>query len=403
MNRLALTTITRQNKSFIGEILLDENRNFLDFQLYESEESTMMNHIYVARVEDIVKNIHAAFVRVSKDMKCYLPLDDLVAPIYTKKLSKSKELCVGDELLVQVIRDAVKTKDPVVTTKLTIHGKGVLLTTENCSIGISSKITGEKRQELSDWLNDVVKSQWPESTLEDNGRDFGLLLRTIAGDMELSDLQQDIMDTIYCFQKIKESAVHLSAFSLMYQEAPAYISRIKSLQQGEIDQVLTDSQEIYDQIIRQIPNVSEKCNLYTDEAISLNRLYKIDTTLDELLDKRVWLKSGANIIIEQLETLTFIDVNTAKNQSKKSDAILAVNLEAASEVARQLRLRNISGMILVDFINMTAEDEEKLMHHLKAELKKDTVSCHFIDFTKLGLAEITRKKVYRSLKEIVAK
>jgi ribonuclease G len=124
--------------------------------------------------------------------------------------------------------------------------------------------------------------------------------------------------------------------------------------------------------------------------------------MEQLLNSKVWLPSGANIIIEPLETMTVIDVNSGKNISRKPDVLLSINLEAAQEIARQIRLRNISGMIIVDFINMASEAQEReLILRLKQELKKDVVPANFIDITKLGLVEITRKKVYKSLREVL--
>ena len=124
--------------------------------------------------------------------------------------------------------------------------------------------------------------------------------------------------------------------------------------------------------------------------------------MDELLNSKVWLPSGANIILETLETLTVIDVNSGKNQSRKEDTILRINLEAAREIARQLKLRNISGMIIVDFINLKSQEQkEELIRCIRQELKKDTVPAQFIDITRLGLVELTRKKVYKSLREIL--
>ena len=141
---------------------------------------------------------------------------------------------------------------------------------------------------------------------------------------------------------------------------------------------------------------------YKDDALSLSTLYHIRGNMDELLNSKVWLPSGANIIIETLETLTVIDVNSGKNQSRKEDTILRINLEAAREIARQLKLRNISGMIIVDFINLKSQEQkEELIRCIRQELKKDTVPAQFIDITRLGLVELTRKKVYKSLREIL--
>ena len=143
---------------------------------------------------------------------------------------------------------------------------------------------------------------------------------------------------------------------------------------------------------------------YDDSAISLSTLYGIRGLIDNLTSRRVWLDCGGNIIIEQLETLTFIDVNSAKNISSGSNSILKTNMEATKEIARQLRLRNISGMIIIDFINMKSEvSKDTLIEALKRYIKDDNTVCTFVDITKLGLVELTRKKVHKSLKQILEK
>jgi ribonuclease G len=175
------------------------------------------------------------------------------------------------------------------------------------------------------------------------------------------------------------------------------------------DGIYTDLPEIKAQIETCLPYLAKQglVHLYEDRAVSLQTLYHIGGNIEKLLSDKVWLPSGANLILEQLETLTFIDVNSAKNLkgSKTIDqeaVILSINKEAAREAARQLRLRNISGMILIDFINFSRkESEEELISFLKSELKQDIVPCKFIDLTKLGLVEITRKKTRKSLKEII--
>ena len=147
----------------------------------------------------------------------------------------------------------------------------------------------------------------------------------------------------------------------------------------------------------------KKVQLYRDDAVSLSTLYHLRGNMQELLSSKVWLDSGANIIIESLETLTVIDVNSGKNRSRREEALFAINVEAAKEIARQLRLRNISGMILVDFINLKKkEQQQKLISVIREELQKDSVPANFIDITRLGLVELTRKKVYKSLREILS-
>ena len=166
--------------------------------------------------------------------------------------------------------------------------------------------------------------------------------------------------------------------------------------------IYTDEEDIFVEIQEKLPYLKEKglLKLYKDDMVSLATLYNFRGSLDKLVEKRVWLKSGANIIIEQLETMTVVDVNSGKNLSKNETAILEINKEAAVEIARQLRLRNISGIIIVDFIDMASEDDkQEVLAALSQELKKDPVKATLVDMTKLNLAELTRKKVKKSLRE----
>lgn len=396
MNRLAITRITKKGKSHIAYIMLNEKREFVDFQLSEAEGNSILNNIYICRVEDLVPNIHAAFVRISKEQKCFLSLEDIKDPIFTKKLSNRKELCIGDELLVQVTKDALKTKDPVVSSKLTLHGRCSVLTTENTNLSVSSKLPKDLKKQYIETLTEILNS------LNIEHRNFGIIIRTSAKNFTQEEIKQDVLRLIDEYQSLCKVSLHRNVYSLMYQNKTFYIERLKSVDLTQIDQIITDQEDILEQIRQFYPATNSLLHLYQDKKIGLHTLYQIESNIDKLLSSRVWLKSGANIIIEQLETLTVIDVNTGKNQSKKAETLFCVNKEAAGEIALQLRLRNISGMILVDFINLKSKDkEEELIHYLKAELKKDNVSCNFIDITKLGIVEITRKKVYKSLKEIV--
>lgn len=396
MNRIAVTELAKNSITYTTVVLLDENRKILDFQVYEPSGASLLNRIYIGRVENIVEGIHAAFVRISDKQKCFLPLEQIEHAIFTKKQSVKKAISIGDELLVQVTRDAIKTKDAVVSAGLTLQGKCCVLTGANTSLGVSKKIPAGRKAELSELLEQIGQKLFADASAVP----CGIVLRTCAASFSNEEIEADIRNIYETYAAMVEAARHREAFFLAYQELPPYISRLKSMDLSQVDVIYTDRKEFFEQMTGALPHMAEKVKLYQDDVISLNRLYQVESTLERLLDKKVWLDSGANIIIEQLETLTFIDVNTAKNQSKKDSAILAVNCEAASEIARQIRLRNISGMILIDFINMKEADEAALVAHLKSELKQDSCPCHFIDITRLGLVELTRKKVHRSLREI---
>lgn len=394
MNDLVITRMVFNKKDFIIYVVLDENRNICDFQLFQANDS-LINNIYVARVNRILPGINSAFVNISTNQNCFLSLDDVKSPIYTRKPSKKKEICVGDELLVQVTKDALKTKDPVVSTKLSIHEKNIVLTTGNKTIGISKKISTEKASEIREY----VKNNYTDL-------EFGLIFRTSSSKCSLEELSTEIESLNEKYRKLVDYSSNRTLYSKIYQEKPDYLLRIKSYDFSNIKSITTDDEEIYNQLKGEYINTDLEniIHLYYNNSISLKTLYSLTSKIDELTSKKVWLKSGANIIIEQLETLTFIDVNTSKNISKNKESILNVNIEAAYEIARQLKLRNISGMIIVDFINMNDETWlNTLTESLKKALKDDIVPCRFLDFTKLGLVEITRKKVYKSVKEILEK
>lgn len=397
MNRIVLTKIEHKNRTYTAWILADEKRRFQNLQLFEPQEQTLLNNIYTAYVEKIAVGINAAFVRISNEQKCYLPLENLRAPVFTKKQSQNKPICEGDELLVQVIKDAVKTKDPVASTALVFHGRHCLLSTADTALGVSRKIPAIRKEELLTLGNSLCPTHETEG--------YGLLFRTSAKDASEEELTKDIHFLQQKFKDIIHRGQHEHYGRLIYRDLSGYLLRLKSQDMTAVEGIYTDAQDLYDETATYFPEWVQKdfLHFYNDSSVSLSILYHLKGNMEELLGKKVWLNSGANIIIEQLETLTVIDVNSGKNQSKKTEALVTINKEAAVEIARQLRLRNISGMILIDFINMKQQKAtEELIQLLRTELKKDSVTANFIDITKLGLVEVTRKKVYKSLREIMS-
>jgi ribonuclease G len=365
-------------------------------------------------VESVVTNISAAFVRISPEQTCFLPLSEIPSAIFTKKQSEKKAVCAGDELLVQVTKEAVKTKEPVVSAKLSLSGSYAILTTGNTTLSVSKKLPEEVRTQQHGLLQEICADHLEMG--------YGIVTRTNSAQVSKEDLKEDVLALVETYRKMRNRCEHLSAYTNVYCPIPAYIRRLQAIRDfagtagadGNYDGIYTDLEAVYHEIAEYLPYLADKqlLHFYDDKQVSLSTLYNIDGNIDKLLSNRIWLKSGANIIIEQLETLTFIDVNSAKNikntksskpmKDRLTEQMLSINKEAAAEAARALRLRNISGMVIIDFINMDDKAaEESLIAYLKNELKKDVVPCQFIDITQLGLVEITRKKVSRSLKEIV--
>lgn len=409
MKRLAITNVTIKEKNYLAYIALNERRDFVDFQLYPSDGVSLTGSIVIGRVDHVVTNISAAFVRITPEITGYLPLSELSNAVFTRKQSKTAPISEGDELLVQIEKDAVKTKAPVLTTKLTLTGRYAILTRGNTTLGVSKKIEALKRQELTGLLTGAVT--------DNIDYNYGIVLRTNASKVADEAIISDLTELTDTYRGMLDTCTHLSAYTRLYTPIPDYLRRLQTLRDFdravvtgassgtdsvEYDDIYTDIPQVYEQIRAFLPYIAaSRLVLYNDPDLSLGTLYNVPGNIEKLLSNKIWLKSGANIILEQLETLTFIDVNSAKNMKKDKKA-LAVNKEAAVEAARQLRLRNISGMILIDFINMDDKEQEStLIACLKEELKKDVVPCQFIDITRLGLVELTRKKINKSLKEIV--
>ena len=358
------------------------------------EERSLIGNIYVGKVKNIVKNIDAAFVEIKKGVLCFLPLSEAEGAIFVTPKEHDK-LVVGDELLVQVLKDGVKTKAPVVSTNLNFTGRYFVLTTKRKNeLGISNKLGEEDRKRLAEYA----------SKKEDDA--FGMILRTNAKNATEEELDAEFAYLKEVHDKVVNYGVHRSVFTLLMQDEAPYIKQLRNIRQDELEEIITDDKEIYDQAYEFLkahqPADVEKLRFYEDASYSLWKLYGLETILDDATRTRVWLRSGGYLVIEPTEALTCIDVNTSKTEihKKQEEAFLQINLEAAQEVCRQIRLRNLSGIIIADFINLSDKKNEAiLMNELKQLASLDPVQLNVIDMTPLGLVELTRKRTYRPLHE----
>ena len=358
------------------------------------EERSLIGNIYVGKVKNIVKNIDAAFVEIKKGVLCFLPLSEAEDAIFTNP-KDNKKLTIGDELLVQVLKDGVKTKAPVVSTNLNFTGRYFVFTTKRKEeLGVSNKLESADRKRLQDFVR------------QKDDDDFGVIIRTNAKTATEKELDAEYAYLKEIHNKVVNFGVHKTVFSLLMQDEAPYIKQLRNIRQDELEEIITDDKEIYEQarefLSKHQPGDLDKLRLYEDESYSLWKLYGLETVLDDATRTRVWLKSGGYLVVEPTEALTVIDVNTGKyDGNKKADATFKkINMEAAVETAKQLRLRNISGIIIIDFIDMKSEeDKQDVLNTLTQELKKDSVKAALIDMTKLNLAEVTRKKVKKSLRE----
>ena len=400
-------------QDFMVSALYDENRTMLEVSLSALDEESLLGNLYIGRVENVVKNLNAAFIRISPEQICYYSMDDYKNPLFTKKVSVKKPLVEGEELVVQVTREALKTKEPAVTTNLNFTGKYAVLTTENQRIGISAKLCKTDRERLKS-LAETIEHP-----------DFGLILRTNAKDATDEEIFAEIQGLAEEWQNLKETAKHKTCYSCLKKEPPAYLREIVNLPTSSVNELITDDRNVFLKLCSNfgiteddlwtkgsvsVPidevNVTETLTLryYNDSLLSLSSLYSVKSSVEKAIAEKVWLNSGAYLIIQPTEAMTVIDINTGKNVAKKGvqENFLKINKEAAIEIAHQLRLRNLSGIIIVDFMNLASKEAEaELMSTFRAALKNDPVPTQLIDMTKLGLVEVTRKKVRKSLPEVL--
>lgn len=383
--------ITYIRENVLADALFEETK-LMELSLISGTNSSILGNIYVGRVKNIVKNIQSAFVEIEGGILCYLSLEDVKNPIYVKA-KKQDRLAEGDELLVQVSREAVKTKAPSVTTSLSLTGKYLVLTTGNSVVGYSSKLrSGEKER-----LKELVQN-WELPC--------GLIVRTNAALASTEALENEYAVLLEKYRFLTQQAVHRAVFSCVQKNRPSYLTSILGSRSDSLREIVTDDKELYRQIQdflqEEMPEDTEKLRLYEERMQPLKALYRLEKGMEEALGQRVWLRSGGYLVIEPTEALTVIDVNTGKciSGKNKQETVRKINQEAAREIAHQLRLRNLSGIILVDFIDMEEkEDPEILLEMMREQLRADPLKATAVDMTKLGLMEITRKKEKKTLLE----
>lgn len=389
-NKLVLTT--KENR--IISSLIEDNE-FVQLRVDSMDSDSILGNIYVGKVKNIVKNINAAFIEIADGVMCYYSLEENKYPIYVKD-KKSERLVMGDEILVQIEKENIKTKAPVATCHLNFTGKYVVLTHGKTKVGVSSKITSDKEKKR---LKEILSSY--------KNSEYGFIIRTNAEGASEEILRGEIETLIKRYEEITGFGVHRSAFSLVYKTPSAYLCDIRDGYANALTEIVTDDQLIFTQIKEYLETYQvedlDKLRLYQDDQIKLCALYNIDKRLDEATREHVWLKSGAYLVIQHTEAFNVIDVNTGKaiaGKKKAQETFLKINLEAARESARQIRLRNLSGIIIIDFIDLLEKrDQEILMRELTDLFRKDPVKTTVVDITALNLVEITRKKVRKPLHE----
>ncbi len=396
LSKLILTKI--ETNEFVGRVAaLQEDGRIVELRLAPLEDNSILGNMYIGKVENIAANIGAAFVQIAPGQRCYLPLKEAEHAVFAPERKKGSPLRPGDELLMQVNRAAMKGKLPSVTTNLNFTGRYLVLTSGDKTVGFSSKLNMEDKKRLTTWLS---------SDLEDENRGYGLIVRTNAAEAEKEELLREFTFLKEEFFRVMRDSQTRTCYSILYRTAGVCLEAVRDVYSRGLEEIVTDDLTLYEDVREWLLRISsgetDKLCLYQDKLLPLYKLYRLETALGEVLQERVWLKSGGFLVIQQTEAFVSIDVNSGKYTGKKKaeETYRKINLEAAGEISRQLRLRNLSGIILIDFINMKNPDHtDELFHVLQKYLRHDPVKAKAIDITPLHILEMTRKKVRRPVRE----
>ena len=395
-------------------------------KVYDEADTAIKDNIYIGKIAHLRHNINAAFIDVQKGHSCFLSLEKPLKSVHMLNRPYDGRLLEGDELIVQISKDAVKTKIPVVTTELTLSGRYLAISDGSGRLHFSKKLSEEKRCEIeaflleAGYINRKHVILFPQKKLANDDASqestpwdtssWDIIVRTNCRSLtDYTPLQMEWERLCKKKDKLLADARHRTCFSCLKKAQHPYLEDLKDYYTEDIDEIVTDCEDIYEALKhyeeeqRALGALLPSIRLYQDEY-PMCKLYQLEKRLREALNSAVWLKSGAYLVIEHTEAMTVIDVNVGKfikKNMKSQDAFFSVNMEAAQEIALQMELRNLSGIIIVDFINMeSAEMEEKLLERLRELTAMDSVKTEVVDITPLGLVEITRQRISKPLREL---
>jgi ribonuclease G len=414
-------------------IAITEDEHLAELYVESPEKERMVGDIYLGRVARVMPGIKAAFIDIGMKQDAFLHFSDIATTIdeysaligdedadvdtdedddesETETSNKPKEgglpqtrvnrpsqpqipqITKGQEIIVQVTKEPVGKKGVRVTSEVSLAGRFLVLLPFDNKIGVSKRINNfrEKRR-----LRRIVRSILPGG--------FGAIIRTVAMEQSEELLRADLEDLISRWREIEQTIKTEKAPSLIFKDMATTSSVIRDLFSEEVGRVVVDSKKLYKEIRLYVkwvaPQMLDKIEFYK-ERDPIFDAYGIEKEIATSLSRKVWLKSGGYIIIEQTEAMVVVDVNSGRYAAKKEQELnsLRTNLEAAREVCRQLRLRDIGGIIIVDFIDLDDErNRKKVYDELKKEFKKDRARVTVLPLTEFGLAQITRQRIRQSI------
>jgi len=389
-------------------IAIQEDSQLVEVYIERQDKQRMVGNVYKGKVENVLPGMQAAFVDIGYEVNAFLPFSEIGNTDYimddepiggenhrnrnNKHDNIEVDLQTNQEIFVQVIKEPFAGKGPRVTTEIALPGRLLVLVPHKNYIGISKKIWDkfERRR-----LKRIAKK------LQE--KDTGIIIRTVAEGKSEEHITNDFKSLFESWQKMEKRAKHENAPFLVYEDLETASSVIRDLLTPDVEKIIIDSKRLYRKTQRYLeeisPSLADRLEQYKLK-LPLFESFGIEPEIEKVMRPKVWLKSGAYLIIEKTEAMVVVDVNSGRFVGKKlhEDNSLKINLEAAREVARQLRLRDLSGLIVIDFIDMRKNDNrKKIYHELRKELRKDRAKVAVTPITEFGLLEMTRERIRLSL------
>lgn len=400
------------SKQIVADVEYDQMRvgviekdRLVEFYIEKNITEKVVGNIYKGKVANVLPGMQAAFVDIGLEKNAFLYVGDLNLDRICSDMKNIVEdisiddvLKVGQDVLVQVTKEPVGTKGARVSTNITLPGRYVVLMPMVDYIGISRKIkSDDERRRLRDLVDEVRPNN------------MGIIIRTVAEGEGIRELATDIGYLTRLWKSILKKQRKVKTPKLIYRDMNLLARIVRDVFSSKVDKFYINCKETYDKVSELVsiisPSLQERLRYYKGSR-DLFEYFGIESDIKKALCRKVWLKSGGYIVIDHTEALTAIDVNTGKfvGSIDLEDTVFKTNLEAAQEIARQLRLRDIGGIIIIDFIDMDSKKhEEMVMSELEKELRYDRTKANIMGITNLGLVEMTRKKMRYSLNEILEK
>jgi len=376
-----------------------EQGNLMEVFEEEGGSSHLVGNIYRGRVENVLPGMQAAFVDIGLDKNAYLYVGDAVPSRFEEdeKVSPTDSVRIEhvikprQELLVQIIKEPVGTKGARISVNLTLPGRYVVLLPQVSYIGVSRKIIDNNERAR---LRDLADRAKPEG--------MGVIIRTLAEGIDGEEIAEDIAQLVAIWRALQPKIPHVPVPGIVHKDVDLIARLIRDWFDQDVEKITVDQDETAQILRKALQNIdhpaAKHIHVVTSEDLFVR--YDVDDEIRKTLRPKVWLKSGGYLVIQQTEALSVIDVNTGKYVGQRSleETVVHTNLEAAGEIARQLRLRNLGGIIIIDFIDMTAkEDQQQVIEVLETACARDKTKSQVLGLTQLGLVEMTRRKVGHTL------